>query len=385
MKTSLCRTMRVCLVMLLISLGGGCSTFQLASTPGADIYENGDLIAHTPYRFKLISGNRILTLKRFGYVEEEVKVSSLDRKKLHVDLQWIGKTRIDTQPQGAEVVRIGDGEIIGTTPCSLYLSRPDRVVLKLKGFEWVERHLTPNRSYEVELKLQSGFRAAFYRNIMFVSDQGAVEIYDQVAGESIGITPARLRVKAGAALEYRLSGHRGASDLITRTTPPRVLIELQEIVRVTMTGPEGALVYRAGGLEKIGSLPFTVEVEGSALYEIKKEGYYDRSIAIAPASPSLLNIELKEIPYKTILSDPPGADIYRLGGLEKLGTAPFRTIVKEERIFEIKKKGYRSAVIGMGPSSPAMLSVPLSPVPRDEPYSDSAAVGVLSGDMLESF
>lgn len=383
MKKSLCRTGLFSLMMLVIGLSCGCSTFQLSSTPVADIYENDVQIARTPYRFKLMSGDRTFILKRFGYVEEDVSVSSVDQKQLHIDLKWIGKTRIDTQPPGAQVVRIEDGEILGKTPCGLYLSHPDRVVLKLKGFESIERDLTPNQTYTVELKPKSGFKSAFLKDLMFVSDQGPVEIYDRIAGERIGITPVRLRVEAGAALEYRLTGHKSEFDLISRNAPHRVLIELQALTRVTLEGPAGAAVYREGGIEKIGSLPFRVEVEGNALYEIKKEGYYDRSVAIAPSSPSRLTVELKEIPYKTIFSDPPGAEVYRLGGLEKLGTAPFKVIVEEERVFEIKKKGYRSSVIGMGPTSSSTLTVPLSPVPRDDP--DAAAIGTLSGDMVESF
>lgn len=383
MKESLCRIALFSWMMLMIGLGGGCSTFQLSSTPVADIYENDVKIGRTPYRFDLMSGNRTFTLKCFGYVDEELTVSSLEKKQLHVDLQWIGKTRIDTQPPGAQVVRLEDGEVLGTTPCGLHLSHPDRVVLTLKGFESVERNLTPNQTYIVELKSTSGFKSAFYKDIMFVSDQGPVEIYDRIAGERIGITPVRLNVEAGAALEYRLTGHKSEFDLISRNAPHRVLIELEALTRVTLAGPAGAAVYRAGGIEKIGSLPFRVEVEGNVLYEIKKEGYYDRSVAISPGSPSRLNIELKEIPYKTICSDPPGADVYRLGGLEKLGTAPFKTIVEEERVFEIKKKGYQSSVIGMGPSSSSTLCVPLSPVPRDDP--DAAAIGSLSDDTVESF
>ncbi|VGO17230.1 hypothetical protein PDESU_05826 [Pontiella desulfatans] len=370
---------------LLLALLGtfGCTSFVLTSTPSATIYEDGQKIGQTPYSFNLMSGYRAFTLKRYGYVEEEFTVTSLDPKTLHFDLQWVGRTRIDSRPPGAQLLRKEDGEILGTTPCGLHLASGERVVVQLKGYETVERDLVPNETYMVELKPTSGYKSAYYKDIMFVSDQGSVSIYDRVAGERIGVTPARLNVEAGAALEYRLPGFRSKYALVSRNAPHRIVIELEPLTQVTISGPAGAQVYRAGGIEKLGEVPYTVQVDGDALFEVKKQGCYDRSVAVSADSPSRLLVDLEEVPYKTIVTDPPGADVYRLGGLEKLGTSPFTTVIDGERVFEIKKKGYRPYVIGMGPSSPQQLSVPLSQVPRDDP--DAAAIGTIDSDVVESF
>lgn len=367
----------------LLLLGFGCTSFRVTSSPQADIYENGERIGRTPYSFSLMSGERTFTLKQFGYVEEDFTVTSLDRKVIHFDLRWVGKTRVNTQPPGAQVVRIDDGEVLGKTPCALYLSRPGRVELRLKGFETVERDLDPNETYLVPLESSAGFKTAFYKDIIFESGQGPVEIYDRVAGERIGVAPARLNIEAGAALEYRLPGYKSEYALISRNAPHRIDIELEPLVRVTLAGPEGASVYRAGGVEKLGQLPYVAAVEGTAVYEIKKEGFYDFSIAVAPDSPRLLQIDLKQIPYKVIETEPPGGEVFRLGGLEKLGTAPFEVVVESERVFEIKKEGYRPEVVGIGPSSPRTLSVRLSPMPRDDP--DAAAIGSFDNHVVEPF
>lgn len=361
----------------------GCSSFRMSSTPAADIYENGEMIGRTPYEFNLMSGARTFTLKRYGYVEEDVQVTSLDPKRLHVDLQWVGRTRVETRPPGAKVLRKEDGEVIGTTPCGLFLKRGETVVVRLKGYETIERYLTPNERYVIDLKSETGVKSAFYKDIMFVSEQGPVAIYDRVAGERIGVTPVRLNVEAGSNLEYRLPGYRPKNALISRNAPHRIIIELEPLTQVTITGPAGAQVYRAGGIEELGEVPYMVDVEGDALFEVRKEGFYERSIAVSPQSPSRLNVQLEQIPYKTIVTDPPGADVYRLGGLEKLGTAPFTTVIDGERVFEIKKEGYRPSVIGMGPSSPQQMEVPLNPVPRDDP--DAAAIRSLDSSVIESF
>ena len=383
MKENILQGLMRGLLLLAALLAFGCSSFQLTSTPSASIYENGEKIGKTPFEFNLMSGMRSFTLTRYGYVEEEVNVSSLDPKRLHFNLQWVGRTRLDTRPPGAKVLRKSDGEELGTTPCGLHLARGERVVIQLKGFETVERDLVPNETTVVELKPTSGFKSAFYKDIMFASNQGPVAIYDRVAGERIGITPVRLNIEAGSALEYRLPGYRSKYALISRNAPHRILIELEPMTQVTINGPAGAQVYRAGGIERLGEVPYMVEVEGDALFEVKKEGFYERSIAVSAGSPSRLMVDLEQILYKTIRTDPPGADVYRLGGIEKLGTAPFTTVVDSERVFEIKKKGYRSYVIGMGPSSPAQLSVPLSPMPRDDP--DAAAIGTFDSPVVESF
>ena len=228
-------------------LAFGCASFELTSMPVADVYENGEKVASTPYYFDLVTGQRLLTLKRPGYVEVEVPVSPLDPKRLHIPLQWVGRTRIDSLPGRATVLRAKDREKLGVTPCGLRLSAPERVLIEKKGFEPVEYDLTPNERYVVELKPLGGFKSAFYREIKFISDQGPVLIFDRVAGENIGTTPVRLSLEAGSALEYRLKGFNSKLVLISKTSPMLVNIKLDPITTVTLRGPEGSKVYRAGG------------------------------------------------------------------------------------------------------------------------------------------
>jgi len=364
-------------------LAFGCASFELTSTPVADVYEHGEKVASTPYNFDLVTGQRLLTLKRPGYVEVEVPVSPLDPKRLHVPLQWVGRTRIETLPGQATVLRASDREKLGVTPCGLRLAAPERVRIEKKGFEPMEYDLTPNEHYVVELKPLGGFRSAFYKEINFVSDQGRVEIHDRVAGERIGITPVRLSILAGSELEYRLDGFRPQMALISKTAPGQVHIELDPICFVTLRGPAGAAVYRAGGTEPLGKVPYTIEITGDTLFEVRKEGYYASNVAVAPESSLEIDVTLKEIPYKTIVTTPAGAEIYRLGGLEKLGESPYTTIVDSERVFEIKKKGFRTSVIGMGAGSPTQLTVPLAAAPRGDP--DAAALGELDSPVISTY
>ncbi len=383
MKNPIWQRLAHCTLLLAVLLLFGCSSFVLTSTPPADVYENNTKVGQTPYSFSIVSGSRSLTLRRFGYVEEQVDVTALDQKRQHFDLQWVGRTHVETQPPGATVYSKDGKNILGTTPCGLTLSRTQWVTIKLDGFETVERELAPNKRYMVELKSSAGYKSVFYRDILFTSEQGSVQIYDRVAGERIGITPIRLNLEAGSALEYRMAGFKPKYDLISRNAPLRINIELEPLTRVTFTGPAGASIYRAGGIEKIGDVPVTLEVTGDTLYEIKKEGYYERTVALAPGSPSRMNVELEKIPYKTIVTEPTGAEVYRLGGHEKLGLTPYTTVIKEERVFEIKKEGYRTSLIGMGPTSAENLNVSLLQAADEGP--DAAAIGELDSLVIESF
>lgn len=370
-------------LILLSSVMLGCSSFELTSWPQAEVYENGEKIGTTPYRFTMVSGSRDFTLKRYCYVDRDVSITAVDAKQQHFKLQWIGRTTVDSLPSGATVVRLEDNQVLDATPCGLLLSHPVDVVLKLEGFEDAECTLTPNREHVIELKPRDGFKPTFYRDIYFSSSQGAVAIYDRIAGKKIGVTPVRLKVEAGSELEYRLPGHISEQVLISRNAPGRIDIALKPLMQVVMFGPPGALVYRADETTSIGEVPLVVQVDGPQTYELKMEGYYDRTVTVSPDSPPRITVDLKEIPYKTIVSDPTGGEVYRLGGLEKLGTTPFTTIVENECAFEIRKEGYKPHVIGVGPSSPRQLKVPLSPVPEDEP--DTTAIGGFGNSVLDTF
>lgn len=366
-----------------VLLAFGCASFELTSDPVADVYVGGKKVATTPYYFSLMSGERKVTLKHPGYVEKEFVVSAVSQKDLHFQLQWVGRTRIDTLPRGATVLRFQDREELGVSPCGLRLATPESVLIEKEGFEPARLELVPNESYVLELKPIGGFQSAYYKEIAFTSTQGAVEIFDRVAGEKVGTTPVQLHVEAGSELEYRLAGFKTQVALISKMAPRRIDIELEPITKTTLHGPAGAQVYRAGGTQPVGQVPFTVEIDHDVFFKIKMDGYYESTVALAPGAPADVDVGLKKIPYKTINTTPPGAEVYRLGGLEKLGDSPFTTVVDGECVFEIKKRGFQPSIIGMGPSSPAEFNVPLAPVLRDDP--DAAALGTLDSQVISTY
>ena len=70
----------------------GCASFELVSVPnGAEVYEEEERIGVTPFLFDQFSGERFFTIKKKGYVEQDVMISSLDQKKIEVRLEGIQK------------------------------------------------------------------------------------------------------------------------------------------------------------------------------------------------------------------------------------------------------------------------------------------------------
>ena len=91
-----------------VVLGSGCASFELTSIPeGAVLFEGTERIGSTPYPFDQFSGERIFTVKKSGYVEQEVLVSSLDQKSVEVQLDRVKTTVLNTVPTDVRVVRTG--------------------------------------------------------------------------------------------------------------------------------------------------------------------------------------------------------------------------------------------------------------------------------------
>ena len=54
----------------------GCASFELVSVPnGAEVYEEEERIGVTPFLFDQFSGERFFTIKKKGYVEQDVMIS----------------------------------------------------------------------------------------------------------------------------------------------------------------------------------------------------------------------------------------------------------------------------------------------------------------------
>ena len=67
----------------------GCASFELETNQeGVSIIdEQGNSIGTAPYNFEQFSGERVFTLRKPGYVDKKITISSLDKKVIDVDLE----------------------------------------------------------------------------------------------------------------------------------------------------------------------------------------------------------------------------------------------------------------------------------------------------------
>ena len=339
----------------------GCASFELVSVPnGAEVYEEEERIGVTPFLFDQFSGERFFTIKKKGYVEQDVMISSLDQKKFEVRLEGIQKTILNTVPTDVIVSRKSDNRFLGRTSLRMTMSREEDVILKKEGYKTATIKLEPNKTYRVKMDPLEGFRA-----VTFITDPGGATISDRSVGDIIANTPASISAEEGTEFEFNLKGFQPAYYMVNKKSPSRVFVDLIPVPTVTLLGSSDAAVYGVGGGEELGSLPYTLQIREVRAFEVRQEGCYPKTITLSPESPVEVAVQLEPIPLKHVRTSPPGATISRIGKREVLGTAPISLLAEAERLIEVYIEGYARRVIGIGPDSEENILVELEPLEKD--------------------
>ena len=339
----------------------GCASFELSSVPnGAEVYERAEHIGTTPFLFNQFSGERFFTIKKKGYVEKDVMISSLDQKKIEVRLEGLQKTTLNTVPTDVGVSRKSDNLFLGRTSLNMTMSREEVVILKKEGYKTTTVKLEPNKTYRVKMEPLEGFRA-----LTFITDPEGATISDRSVGDIIANTPANISAEEGTEFEFNLTGYQPAYYMVNKKSPNRVVVDLIPVPTVTLLGPNDASVYGVGGGEELGSLPYTLQIREVRAFEIRKEGYYSKTVTLSPESPVEVAVQLEPIPLKYVTTSPPGATMSRIGKREVLGVAPIFLLAEAERLIEVYIEGYARRVIGIGPDSEENIIVELEPLEKD--------------------
>ena len=118
--------------------------------------------------------------------------------------------------------------------------------------------------------------------------------------------------------------------------------------------------------EKLGEVPYTELIKEVRAFEIRKAGYYPKTVTLSPDSPPDIYVKLEPIPMKRIVTIPEGATVSRIGKEEVIGEAPMNILVGSERLIEVYMDGYARRVVGIGPDSPDQITIQLVPLAKDE-------------------
>ena len=348
-------------VLFLPLIFSGCASFELETFPEkAEIYEAEEKIGETPYRFEQFSGERKFTLKKSGYVEKELTISSLGEKDSKIKLEKVKKTTLNTVPTDVRVIRTRDSVELGRTSLSLPLFKPEVVVLEKEGYKSYPLTLEPNQTYRIDMEPLEGFKSVY-----FLTTPSGAEISDRSVGDIISKTPSLVSAQEGTEFEFNLKGYQPSFYMINKRSPDRVFVELIPVPQVTIDSLFGAEIFGAAGGEKLGEVPYTELIKEVRAFEIRKAGYYPKTVTVSPESPSDIFVKLEPIPIKRIVTSPEGAIVARIGQNEVLGMAPINILAGSERLIEISLDGYAKRVIGIGPDSPDEITIELQPLAKD--------------------
>ena len=348
-------------VLFLPLIFSGCASFELETFPEkAEIYEAEEKIGETPYRFEQFSGERKFTLKKSGYVEKELTISSLGEKDSNIKLEKVKKTTLNTVPTDVRVIRTRDSVELGRTSLSLPLFKPEVVVLEKEGYKSYPLTLEPNQTYRIDMEPLEGFKSVY-----FSTTPSGAEISDRSVGDIISKTPSLVSAQEGTEFEFNLKGYQPSFYMINKRSPDRVFVELIPVPQVTIDSLFGAEIFGAAGGEKLGEVPYTELIKEVRAFEIRKAGYYPKTVTVSPESPSDIFVKLEPIPIKRIVTSPEGAIVARIGQNEVLGMAPINILAGSERLIEISLDGYAKRVIGIGPDSPDEITIELQPLAKD--------------------
>jgi hypothetical protein len=340
-------------VLLSLTLSG-CAPVTLDSKPGnADVYikSSGKFVGTTPVDVNLIANTKEVLVSKDGFFSKTVKLSPIDPESVTVVLQRRDKVLVLSKPEGAELFVEGVGRV-GRTPYRIDYKKPHRKFLvKAPGYaaQTVVVPEDPEGNVMVDLERDN--------SVVIESNPKNADVFD-LEGNLLGTTPLAVYALQTKTLELRKDGYYTTEvDIDAETESPHVVVMDREPIIIVTSVPEGATVVHRG--VTLGRTPYRQLVQKDMDLEIRFPRHYTKEITVAPDSPRQIDVELRMKPYVTITSKPAGAELYRSGGVELLGTTPIEVLIEKDMAFEMHKPGHDVKAFTLSPESSRQVTVPL--------------------------
>jgi hypothetical protein len=259
---------------------------------------------------------------------------------------------IDSVPSGATVYD-ADGDRVGTTPYATNVVINSRAFTVRKD-RYFEQNVTigPDSAETVKVTLNP--------QPVILYSKPVAEIID-ADEKQIGKTPTQIPVGKTAA-EYTLKADKYYDQTVSLSVdsdqPTIVELARRPIVNLT-ADPAGAAIYENG--KKIGTAPVEQEITSARTFEVRKDGYFTKSVTIKDAPPYTVHTELEAFPEITVQATPSGADIYHDG--KKAGTGRASFSVGEPLKVEVRADRYYSETATLTPESGKTVRVELKAKP----------------------
>jgi hypothetical protein len=333
----------------------GCAPVTISSTPdGASVYhkKSNRLIGQTPATVSLIARDKAVVVRKDGYFPKTVVLSPVDPENVSVELKKREKVLVLSEPSGAELYVDGETRRVGRTPYTIDYDQPYRTfTARAQGHAPQTFTIPEDPEGHVVIKLERT------PTVILSTMPTGVEVYD-IKGIRLGETPLDVPAEKIAEFELRKEGYYPKTIAVGPDTKSPCLLELErEPVIIVYSEPANALVVHRG--VTLGKTPYRHFVKEDMDIELHADRHYTKHLTIAPDSPRDVHVKLDPKPYITVKSTPPGAMLYRSGGVELLGVSPVEILIEDDIALEMHKPGYEIKPFTLSSKSAREVTVPL--------------------------
>jgi hypothetical protein len=339
---------------LLSMIMSGCAPVTLSSEPsGAQVYikDNDQLLGKTPLKVNLVANAKELVVRKNGYFSKTVVVSPIDPESINVKLLRRDKVLLLSKPEGAEIFVEGVGRV-GRTPYRINYTKEWRTFeIKAEGYAPHSYTIPDDPEGDIMVDMERD------NSVMIVSKPKKAEVFT-TDGQPLGTTPLAVPAEEKRFLELRKEGYYSQEFEVDIESESPYLVEMErEPIVIVYTEPAGAEIIHRG--VTLGITPYRQLVKADMDLELTYERYVTKEITISPDSPRDVNVFLELKPYVTIHSNPEGAQLFRSGGVELLGTSPVEVLIEKDTAFEMHKAGYDIKPFTLSSESSRDVTVPL--------------------------
>lgn len=236
-------------------------------------------------------------------------------------------------PEGAAVYEPGGEEPIGVTPYKTKVFTADKT-FEVRSDQFKHEPVTigfeSSKHVYVDLKPRP----------VTVSSIPAADVFAENIQASLGTTPVQVEIsKKGTFYNLKAEGYYDKEIRLGLDTPKTIeyTLDRRPIITVSTT-PENVEIYENG--ERFTTSPMTEEILTDRTFELRKEGYYAKSLNLTSSSEPEMNVELIALPVINIKATPSGAMVYLVGKSAPLGKAPVTLTIEEKTSFEVRANRY---------------------------------------------
>jgi hypothetical protein len=267
---------------MLVELERESSVIVMSNPKNVEVYNhNGTRIGVTPCTVPAGEG-ATFKLRKEGYYSQEVVIDSETESPLTVKLEREPIIIVYSDPEDAVVTY--RGVMVGKTPFRRLVEEDMELEISAERHYTKQVTIAPDSPRRVEVKLDpkpyitvnsSPSRARLYRS-------GGVEL--------IGSTPIEVLVEKDTAYEMHLPGHAIRPFVLSPESSRTVTVPLMPatagVAKTVLidSRPSGALVYRPGGAELIGTTPLEQHLSDERSFELHLDGFKPKVVTVAPDS-----------------------------------------------------------------------------------------------------